>query len=124
MVREVDMENITFGDITTTVTLIVGFISGVGFLYAKLKKWISNSMDEFLKPVESEIHSLQARLDTVNMETCKNFLVRCLADFDKGAEISDTELERFWEQYSYYQSQGGNTYISKKVEKLEKEGKL
>ena len=118
------MENITFGDISTTITLIVGFVGGVGFLYAKLKKWIANSVNECLKPVESEIHSLQSRLDVVNMETCKNFLVRCLADFDKGTEISDTEYERFWEQYEFYQRQGGNTYISKKVEKLEREGKL
>ena len=118
------MENITFGDISTTLTLIAGFISGVGFLYTKIKKWISNSMHEALTPINDEIKGLHDRLDTVNMEACKNFLVRCIADFDKGVQTSDTELERFWEQYGYYIKNGGNTYISKKVEKLEQEGKI
>lgn len=116
------LENVTFGDISTTLTLIVGFISGVGFLYSKIKKWISHSMQEALMPINDEIKGLHDRLDVVNMETCKNFLVRCIADFDNGIEISETELERFWEQYGFYIKNGGNTYIQRKVEKLRDEG--
>ena len=118
------LENVTFGDIASSLTLIVGFIGSVMALYKLMKKWLSDSLNELLEPIHDEISGLQSRLDTVNMEACKNFLVRCIADFDKGVHISDTELERFWEQYEYYQEQGGNTYISKKVEKLEREGKL
>lgn len=118
------MENLTFGDIATSLTLIVGFIGSVMSLYALLKKWLSHSFKELMQPMDEEIKQLHKKVDKVNMEACKNFLVRCLADFDNGVHISDTELERFWEQYEYYQEQGGNTYISKKVEKLEREGKL
>jgi hypothetical protein len=118
------IENITFGDISSTLTLIVGFIGAVGYLHAKLKKLIAHSLDEQLKTITKEMDSLQERLDTVDMESCKNFLVRCLTDFEREGQISETELERFWEQYGYYKEHGGNTYISKKVEKFEHEGRL
>jgi len=118
------VENLTFGDISSTLTILVGFIGGVGYLHTKLKKWIAHSLEEQLQSIDKEMKSLQERLDNVDMESCKNFLVRCLTDFERGGQISETELERFWEQYEYYSKHGGNTYISKKVAKLEHEGKI
>lgn len=118
------IDNITFGDISSTLTILVGFIGAVGYLHTKLKKWIAHSLDEQLQSIDKEMKSLQDRLDNVDMESCKNFLVRCLVDFENGGQISETELERFWEQYEYYSKHGGNTYISKKVAKLEQEGRL
>lgn len=118
------MENLTFTDISSALTLLVGFVGSVAFLHKKLKSWIAHSLDEQLQTITKEMESVQDRLDNVDMESCKNFLVRCLSDFEKGIQISETELERFWEQYGYYSEHGGNTYISKKVEKLEHEGKI
>ena len=118
------LDNITFGDISSTLTIIVGFVGAVGYLHTKLKKWIAHSQDEQLQTITKEIEALQRRLDNVDMESCKNFLVRCLTDFERGDQISETELERFWEQYGYYEKHGGNTYISKRVAKLEHEGRL
>lgn len=118
------MENLTFGDISSALSLLVGFVGSVAFLHTKLKSWIAKSLDEQFNAIDKEMKSLQDRLDNVDMESCKNFLVRCIADFEKGQTISETELERFWEQYEYYYEHGGNTYISKKVQKLEHEGIL
>lgn len=118
------IENLTFGDISSTLTLIVGFIGAICYLHAKLKKWIAHSLDEQLQSITKEMESVKHKLDDVDMESCKNFLVRCIVDFESGGQISETELERFWEQYGYYREHGGNTYISKKVEKLENEGKI
>lgn len=116
------IESISFGDISSALTMLVGFIGAVVYLHTKLKKWIAQSLEEQFQSIDKEIKSLQGRLDVVDMESCKNFLVRCIADFENGTQINETELERFWEQYGYYSENGGNTYISKKVQKLEQEG--
>lgn len=38
--------------------------------------------------------------------------------------MSETEAERFWEQYEHYKASGGNTYIKNRIERLQAEGKL
>lgn len=118
------MENLTFGDVSSALTLLVAFVGSVAFLHKKLKKWIAQSLDDQFQAIDAEMKSLQERMDKVDMESCKNFLVRVISDIDNDQKIGETELERFWEQYEYYKSLGGNTYISKKVEKLEHEGRL
>ena len=117
-------ENITFGDVSTAVTVLVGFIGGIGYLKKNLKVWIAKALEEQLRSIDEEMKNLQERLDKVDLEGCKNFIVRCLADFENNIQISETELERFWEQYEHYEKVGGNSYIKQKVEKLKKEGKI
>ena len=118
------MENLTFGDVSSALTLLVAFVGSVAFLHKKLKLWLSKALDDQFQAIDKEMKSLQDRMDKVDMESCKNFLVRVISDIDNDQTIGETELERFWEQYEYYKSLGGNTYISKKVEKLEHEGRL
>jgi len=118
------IENLTFGDVSSTLAVVVGFIASVAYLHTKLKKWIAHSLDEQLNSITKEIDSLKARIDDVDMESCKNFLVRVLSDIEIDNAVGEIEMERFWEQYGYYKEHGGNTYIQKKVEKLEHEGRL
>jgi len=118
------MENLTFGEVSSALTLLVAFIGSVAFLHKKMKTWITDALEDQFSAIDKEMQSLQDRLDRVDMEGCKNFLVRVISDIDQGQEIGETELERFWEQFEYYKSLGGNTYISKKVDRLESEGKL
>lgn len=118
------MESISVGDITTAVTVLVGFIGGIGYLKKSLKIWIAKALENQLESIDAELKGLASRLDRVDMESCKNFIVRCLADFENNIEISETEVERFWEQYEHYEKVGGNSYIKQKVEKLKKDGKL
>lgn len=58
------------------------------------------------------------------MQACKNYLVSFLSDVEKNHPIDETERERFWEQYQHYTEHGGNSYIKRKVEHLQSEGKL
>lgn len=118
------MENLTFGDVSSALTMLVAFVGSVVFLHNKLKKWIAQSLDEQFQAIDKEMKALQDRMDRVDMESCKNFLVGVIADIDSGNQVGDTELERFWEQFGYYKDMGGNTYIAKKVEKLEHEGRI
>ena len=118
------MENLTLQDIYLVITFMVGFIGGVGFLYKSIKRFLEKIIKEQFKPFQKSLDDLRDNVETVDMESCKNFLVRCLGDFENGKIISDIEQERFWEEYEHYLEKGGNSYVKHRVEKLQAEGKL
>lgn len=109
--------NLTLNNIAADIGLLTVIVVGFSTVYLKLKDVLINTIKEQLKPVTDAI-------DKVDKETTKNFLVRCIADVERGDVISETEKERFYEQYEHYLAQGGNTYIKTKVDKLIAEGKL
>jgi hypothetical protein len=100
-------------------------LGAVGWkLWDGFKTAVKTAVDDNFKAITGQITEINARLDKVNMEACKNFLVRCLADIDRGDELTETEAQRFKEQYDYYIEHNGNTYIKDKYEKSKSEGKL
>lgn len=107
------MENITLSQISSYLALIIGIIGSLEFLIIRFKK----IFQKLLEPVNH-------RLDDIELSTDKNFLVRFLSDIEQNNIVDDVEKERFYETYERYKLLGGNSYISHKVEKLEKEGKL
>ena len=118
------MEQITLGQIALAVTFIVGLITGLSYIYSKLRKWISNAFKEDLEPLTDKIDQLDKRVEAVDMSACKNYLVSFLSDLEKGNEPDEIERERFWEQYQHYTERGGNSYIKRKVEAMEASGKI
>ena len=118
------MENLTLGQVSFAITFMVGFFSGVGFLYKNIKGFLKKIITEQFAPFQESIDSLSDNVKKVDMESCKNYLVRCLGDFEHGNQISDIEQERFWEEYEHYLELGGNSYIKHRVEKLQSENKL
>lgn len=89
-----------------------------------LKAWLSKLIMENQESLNDKLDDMTKQLTRVDIESTKNFLVRCISDFENQTEISETEIERFWEQYEHYVNCGGNTYIKEKVEKLKKDGKI
>lgn len=118
------LEAITLGDVASLVTVLVGLIGGTGFLYKKLKKWLLLLFEKQMEEIKSEIKELANKVEKSDMENCKNFLVGCLADLERGTQMSDMEIQRFYEEYQHYIDNDGNSYIKREVEKLQKEGKL
>ena len=118
------MENITLGEISIAITFMVGFLGGVGFLYRGIKGVLEKLIIEQFEPFQKSIDDLKRNVESVDMESCKNYLVRCLGDFEHGNKLSDVEQERFWEEYEHYLMIGGNSYIKHRVEKLQAEKKL
>lgn len=118
------MEGITLGDIDSFVTLLVGLIGGIGFLYKKLKKWLEVLFEKQMAEIREELKELSKRIDKSDMENCKNFLVQCLADLDRGQDMTETEMQRFYEEYQHYIDNDGNSYVKREVEKMQKAGKL
>lgn len=118
------MDAITLKDISIGLGLLVGIMTSSAYLNKNLKDWIGKQFDEKVAPVKKSVDEIDAKVSRVDMESCKNYLARCLADFDRDQELSETEKERFWENYEHYIENHGNSYIKHKVEKLISEGKL
>ena len=118
------MEQITLGDIAVAVTFIVGLLTSAGYLRKHFKDWLEQTFTSQFDELKTQINGLSDRIDEVDMEACKNYLVIFLSDIERGGQIDEIEKERFWEQYERYIRAGGNSYIKRKVENLVKEGRL
>lgn len=118
------MENFTIGQISAVIAFLVGLISGIIYLNTQVKRWLKNSFSDEFKKIDNKLNDLQEKIDGVDLESCKNYLVSILADIERGNSPDEIEMQRFWERYEHYTEQGGNTYIKRKVEKLKAEGRL
>lgn len=118
------MEQITLGDIAVALTFIVGLLTSAGYLRKHFKDWLGQTFTPQFDELKTQINGLSERVEEVDMEGCKNYLVRFLADVERGEPIDEIERERFWERYEHYLNGGGNSYIKRKVENLVKEGRL
>lgn len=118
------MENWTFGDAASIITFAVGFVGGIIALYHLIKKGLEKMFSEQFQTINASIEKLGNKIDKVDMEACKNYLVKCLNDWEIRDEISEIEKARILEQYEHYIKLGGNSYIKHRIEKLEAEGKL
>ena len=110
--------NLTLNNVAADIAILLGICAGLGTMYVKLKTFLEKVIKEQIAPLSDD-------LKKIDKETTKNFLVRCIADIERGDQMSETEKERFYEQYEHYTKDlKGNTYIVAKVEKLISEGKL
>ncbi len=112
------MENITLGQISAAVLFLVALLGGLIALFKYLKNWLKDMLKE-------EFVEMRADINEIGVSNCKNFLVSCFAKIEKGDQLDETELERFYEEYDVYTNKyHKNSYIHSKYEKLMKEGKL
>ena len=125
------MESLTLGQFAGGLALIVAIIAGVQNLKKNIKSWIEESLktrfdtiDKSQEKILAKIDDVDKRLDKVDMENCKNYLVTFLAEVRRGETKDATELQRFWEEYDHYVAKGGNSYIREDVEDLKKKGLL
>ena len=125
------MGDITINQIIAGIGLIVALGAGGWKLWDGFKKAVDNAVKEQFASISGQIadmskkiNSIDENITKVDMEGCKNFLVRCLADVERGQQMSETEAHRFCEQYDHYIKCGGNTYIKEKHDKLKAAGKL
>ena len=117
------MENITIGQIAVAIALLAGLVTGGGVIGKTIAKALKKAIHTELGTLEEKVDHLGERVAEVDMQATKNFLVSFLSDVEREIP-TEIELERFWEEYQHYQKIGGNSYITRKVEQLEHDGKL
>ena len=110
------MEQITLGQIAVAVALVVGLVSGFAYLYTMLKKWIKEAFKD-------DFDGLNKRIDAINLEASKNFLVQAFARAETTG-LDEMTRQRVYECYEKYRAAGGNSYIARRFEELQKEEKL
>ena len=121
-------------DINATIVLFCGLIGGILYLAHQIKN-LKKSMKEYTKKMFQDefdaIHgdnkALSKKLDKVDENATRNFLVRCIADFDSRTKVNEALRIRFWEQYDHYtdpKGMDGNSYIKTSVKRLLDEKKI
>lgn len=100
------MEQITLGDIESVLKFIFAFGGSISAIIVGVKKVVSKLFLPY------------------GLDNAKNYIVPFIARLEREEAISEIELERFHEEYTFYIDHGGNSYIKERVEKLKKEGKL
>lgn len=119
------VKNITLLDISVIVLFIVGLIRGVQELKKSIKEFLEKLLADQFKEVNDKLTDMQSSITVLDKQACKNFLVRYLADIERGNIIYDSERQRFWEEYDHYiKDLGENSFIKEWVARLKEEGKL
>lgn len=113
------MDNVTLKQIWDFMEWFIGFGGATTIIVVAVKKAIAKGFE----PIEKKI-------DTVDMNATKNYLVQTISEIDRNGSIDSASKIRFYEQYEHYSKPikdgglGGNTYIHDEFERLKKEGKL
>ena len=119
------IEKLTLEEISLIVIFVGGLIGGIKYLKKELKEALGEMLKDQFKEVNGKLEGLQTSLTKLDIQTCKNFLVRFLADVERGEFVYDDEKRRFWEEYDHYKNDlNENSYIKEWVNKLVEEGKL
>lgn len=111
---------------------LVAFIKGMEYLAHKSSRMFGKMVEGNLKPLNDRLDALIEEVKKVenqafnaDLNSCKNFLVRFLADIEQGQPVDEVERMRFWETYHRYTVElGQNSYVKEKVANLKAQGKL
>ena len=119
------MENITLGQISNTLLWLVAFVGAIGTIATtillSLNKIIKKQLEPLNKKIDDVHKTVNKKIDSLDMNDCKNFLVRFLADVERGQPIDEVEIKRAHDVYDHYKNDlGGNSYIADKWNKLMK----
>lgn len=118
------MGDLTLRWISDNIAFILVLCGGLYAIYKGVRSAIKKLLEDEFKALNKRIDDIESQTKSIDMETTKNFLVRYLADVEKGAMMTEIETERFWEQYEHYLKMDGNSYVKEWVAKLQKKGWL
>lgn len=118
------MENITMAQVSHFIIGLSSLLTAGGVLVKYAMAGVKKQLEPFNKRIDEIVEVNKKSFQALQLQTDKNYLVRFLADVEKGEYVDVTEKEHFWFTYDNYHQLGGNSYIEHKVDKLKKEGKL
>lgn len=103
-------------------SIIVALIGFAGIVVQTLIAYYSNKK---IKKQSDISENIDKKIIEVSIDICKNYLVDNIAAMQKGEALTESQKERFFEEYDKYTNEyHQNSYIHSSVEALKKEGKL
>jgi len=112
------MENITMGQFAAAIALIVALITGIKYLNKTIKEWINAALNDRFHNLEQKISEQDQKLNELDIDECKNYIILFISKVNNGERIEDIELQRFYSLYEHYLDKGENSFIKTKVEEL------
>lgn len=128
-----NVQNLTLGEIAIALAFIAGLYASIKQIKKAIKESIEqivstsvkSALDAEFTTTNKKLDDVQAAVRKLDVYTTKNFLVRYLADIERGEVIFESEKQRFWEEYDHYTDElKENSYIKEWVARLKEEGKL
>ena len=117
-------------------TIAVAIIGLIGIIIqthsnSKLKsqedllKTVDEKMDKFKKQSEDEDRKIHSKLDQMEMDNCKRFLIVEMTKIQDGAYVPNEEQKRMLhETKKTYNDKGGDSYVDSMFERLQAKGLL
>ena len=119
------MENITFGDFNATLKFIIELVGAIVTIYFAVKKAVGKAFEPVNTRIDQMEKTMNKRMDDVELQAIKNFLVQELTTIKRDAyPIDEMTKKRFFEEYDAYIAKGQNSYIKHEVEECQKKGIL
>lgn len=90
-----------------------------------LLKTVDEKMDKFKKQSEDEDRKIHSKLDKMEMDNCKRFLIVEMTKIQDGTYVPNEEQKRMLhETKKTYNDKGGNSYVNSMFERLQAKGLL
>lgn len=90
-----------------------------------LLKTVDEKMDKFKKQSEDEDRKIHAKLDKMEMDNCKRFLIVEMTKIQDGTYVPNEEQKRMLhETKKTYNDKGGDSYVDSMFERLQAKGLL
>ncbi|MCI9247404.1 MAG: hypothetical protein HFJ30_09985 [Clostridia bacterium] len=110
------MENITL--IIISIATLLNAVLAIYNFVSKIRNGSKNVID---KKFQIALSPLEQKIDKIDENQCRNFLVDFLADIENGVEKDEVQIKRAYEVYEHYTNDlHKNSYIHDKWEKLMK----
>ncbi len=118
------METITLGDIAATLAFIAALGGSIVSIVAAIKKVLKKLLDAQLATIIDRLNKTDERIERIDSDNCKNFLVQTLSAAERGEKLTTEERMRLSEEFQHYTDNGGNSYIKDWHSRLHDAGKI
>ena len=114
-----------------TIAVLSAILGGLVGFFTNLKKFadmIANAIGKVtqkqIAPLEAKIDVLGKKIETVDLNAMKDFLVSRFAEIERGESLDEVTRQRIYEEMERYADKGGNSYIKARFDDLKKQGRL
>lgn len=118
------MEAWTLGAVAVGLAFITTLVATVKKIIKDMTDAISGVVKQEIKPLEAKIDVLTSKLDEVDINSSKNFLVARFGEIERGEVLDEITRQRVYEEYEHYIELGGNSYIHSRFDELKRKGCL